>query len=83
MVLLHNMWLAEQTMGEAEQTAEGTSRDAVLAPVLDALSNFRNAVRVRGRELKDQQLLGITDALRDEVMLYVVQIIIKPSTCPS
>lgn len=44
------------------------SSEAALAPMLDAWAEFRNGVRSRARELRDPALLGLCDAVRDEVM---------------
>ena len=45
-----------------------TSSEAVVAPILDAWAQFRTDVRTRARELKDQPLLGLCDAIRDDAM---------------
>ena len=46
----------------------GEGREAVLAPVLDSWAKFRTDVRVRARDIKDTQLLGLCDRVRDEDM---------------
>lgn len=46
----------------------GEGREAVLAPVLDSWAKFRTDVRVRARDIKDAQILGICDRVRDEDM---------------
>jgi len=49
----------------AEGSGSGAAKEEALAPVLDALANFRKQVRDRARETKDSEMLRLCDKLRD------------------
>jgi cysteinyl-tRNA synthetase len=60
--------VCEDDIGFGSADASGASREAILAPVLDAWSAFRNSIRAKARELKNADLLALCDAVRDEHM---------------
>jgi cysteinyl-tRNA synthetase len=52
-----------------DASSGGASREAVLAPVLDAFSSFRDAVRKAAQEKKDpREILQLCDAVRDQTL---------------
>jgi len=52
----------------AEGSGSGAAKEEALAPVLDAVANFRKQVRERARETKDTEMLRMCDKLRDDTL---------------
>lgn len=56
----------EMGFAGADASGGGVSREEVLTPVLDAVSAFREKIRVAGRAGDTKTILGLCDEFRDD-----------------
>jgi cysteinyl-tRNA synthetase len=52
----------------AQNSDEDINRESIVMPFLEVISNLREKVRLKAKELKNNELLSICDELRDDIL---------------
>lgn len=58
----------EQTFGFPDESSEVVNREAIVMPFLEIIADLREKIRTKAIDLKNNELLGICDQLRDETL---------------
>ena len=58
----------EQSIGFPNESSEFGNRETIVMPFLEIIADLREKIRSKAIELKNNELLGICDQLRDEVL---------------